>query len=131
MNYKKILVGFALFFCALFVSWKIFSIPSQSKQSLSSVNVTINTGISVATYDGIIASSVFDALAKVSENKKIQLKTKHYDFGVFVEKIGDLVNTKDKAWIYSVNGKSGDVAADKKMVKTGDSIEWLYTKPMY
>jgi len=142
MNYKKFFVGCVLFFCVLFVGWKIIRFSSYSLQSASlktqkeiqqqsRVSVTINTGSSIATYDGVLALTVFDGLTTISADKKIELSVKHYDFGVFIEKIGDLENTKDKAWIYYVNGASGDVAADKKTVKNGDVVEWRYTKPMY
>ena len=131
MKYKKILVGFVLLCCALFVGWKITKPQSNTLQSNFSVSITINTGSSIATYNGVLASTVFEGLVRVTKKNNIPLETKQYDFGVFVEKIGIFNNTKDKVWIYYINGKSGDVAADKKTVKNNDAIEWRYTKPIY
>jgi len=84
---------------------------------------------SIATYSGVVASSAFDALEKVAADKKIHLKTKSYDFGVFVEEIGDKHDRNDFVWLYFINGISGDVAADKKILKTDDIVEWRYMKP--
>jgi hypothetical protein len=133
MNYKKIFVGFTLFFLAVFIGWNFARIsPKQQTQvSQSSVTFVLNTGEDIATYDGIIASTVFEALTAVGSQAAIPVENKQYDFGVFVEKIGDKSNTEDKAWIYYVNNTSGDMAADKKIIKTGDIVEWRYEKPQY
>jgi hypothetical protein len=45
--------------------------------------------------------------------------------------IGGKTNTKDKVWIYLINGKSGDMAADKYILKPEDKIEWKYLKPIF
>ena len=81
---------------------------------------------SIATYSNILATTVYEALQKVSVVNEIPLKTKQYDFGIFVEEIGNKPTLKDHAWLYFVNGISGDIAADKKTLKTGDSVEWRY-----
>lgn len=95
------------------------------------MSLTLDTGEKIATYDGIIASNAFDALIAVTRAHAISLITKKYDFGVFIQQIGTFPNTKDNAWVYYVNGVSGDVAADKKTVKNGDTVLWKYTKPLY
>ena len=84
-----------------------------------------------ATYSGIPATTPFEALQTVATDHHIPLQTKTYDFGIFVEGIGDKPTHQDHAWLYFVNGVSGDVAADKKAVQTGDLIEWRYMKPMF
>ena len=133
MNYKKIFTGLILFFLAVFVGWQVPR--NSSKQEVISPKprstFILNTGRSVATYDGVLATTAYDALVEVSSRTAIPVEKKQYDFGVFVEKIGDLANTKEKAWIYYVNGVSGDVAADKKSIKNGDVVEWRYEKPLY
>lgn len=133
MNYKKIFTGLVLFFLAVFIGWNFAHITpkQQIHNSASSVTFVINNGESVATYDGVIAATVYDALVRVASQTAVPIGQKQYDFGVFIEKIGDKANTKDKAWIYYVNGVSGDVAADKKVIKPGDVVEWRYEKPLY
>ncbi len=75
-------------------------------------------------------TTVFNALKKYSENKKIDLKyNNNYSYGVFVESIAGVKNGDDgKYWQYYVNGKLGEVAADKKEVKAGDKVEWRFEK---
>ncbi|MFC1647290.1 DUF4430 domain-containing protein [Patescibacteria group bacterium] len=77
------------------------------------------------------AANAYEALTKLTEEKDIKLVTKEYDFGIFVQQIGDKVTGSQLAWIYYVNDKSGDVAADKYELKVGDVVEWKYEKPNY
>lgn len=76
-------------------------------------------------------TTVFKALETVVNKNNLELKTKQYDFGVFVEGIGGVENTKDRSWIYFVNAKSVEVAADKYNLKNGDKVEWKYIKPNF
>lgn len=73
--------------------------------------------------------TVFDALKSVAEEKSIALDTQQYDFGVFVKAIGGYESSAEMAWIYFINGASGQIAADKQEIKAGDTVEWRYTKP--
>jgi Domain of unknown function (DUF4430) len=132
MNFKKFFVGFVLIISIGFAAWKLTTAqPTPTYQQQYAVDVTIDDGQSVATVSGLTVSNAFEALRQFGEQKQIEIKTKQYDFGVFVEQVGQKMNTKDNAWIYFVNGMSGDVAADKKELHNGDMVEWRYTKPMY
>lgn len=93
--------------------------------------MTIFDGSSTATYSGVQAMTPYEALTKIASQKQILVQTKQYDFGVFVEAIAGKENTKDKTWIYFVNGKSGEVAADKYTLKQNDAVEWKYITPIY
>lgn len=79
----------------------------------------------------VSAQTAFEALEKIANQNSLELKTKKYDFGVFVESIGEYPNTSDKAWIYYVNGQSATQAADVQTVGDGDKVEWRYEKPIY
>jgi hypothetical protein len=103
--------------------------PSETAAPVSTITVVLNTGEEISTVSGIRAENAFAALTTMAKQKNFELKTKQYDFGVFVEEIGTFVNTKEKSWIYFVNGKAGTVAADKQFVLDGDIVEWRYTKP--
>ena len=74
-------------------------------------------------------TTVSNLLESVASEKQIELKIKQYDFGVFVESVGDKVGNAETAWIYFVNVVSGDVAADQKNLQVGDKVEWKYIKP--
>ena len=113
--------------------WKGYQKPTSvlGEQTIPRVTLTLVDEDLVSTYSGIFATTPFDALQKVATDNQIFLKIKQYDFGMFVEEIGDRSNFTDYAWLYSINGVSGDVAADKKILKTGDLVEWHYMKPTY
>jgi hypothetical protein len=143
MNKKKLLIVI-IFIGVVFTGWKFIinpvtisrvPLPAGNTQIAPDrkpqVSVIIDNGQTVVTYDGIPAVTAFDALSAVSTGYNIPVQKKQYDFGVFIEKIGNNANTKEKAWIYLVNGQSADVAADKKSLTSGDIIEWKYTTPMY
>ena len=130
------IVGFLLFSAIPFVRtvrfpelklpqfWESYANPTPSL-----VSVTLDFGDRVATASSVSATTAFDALVAASAKEQLELKTKQYDFGAFVEQIGGVVNTKEKSWIYFVNGKSGTVAADKQPIIAGDSVEWRYIEP--
>ena len=98
-------------------------------QAVPSVSVTLDTGSTIATVSGVSAKNAFQALSKAVNEQHFELKTKQYDFGVFVEQVGTFANTKEKSWIYFVNGKAGTVAADKQSLNAGDTVEWKYMTP--
>jgi len=57
------------------------------------------------------------------------LKTKTYDFGIFIEAIGDKENGEDgKYWMYYVNEEMPMMAVDKKEIGPGDKIEFKFEK---
>ena len=101
------------------------------EQSIPHVTVLLNEENHSVTYADISAATVFDALSEVTTKHHIAIKIKQYDFGVFIESINGKESGKDYAWLYFVNGKAGYIAADKKTVKTGDTVEWRYMKPTY
>ncbi|KKR02219.1 MAG: hypothetical protein UU25_C0013G0005 [Microgenomates group bacterium GW2011_GWB1_40_9] len=100
---------------------------SSLKETFPTVTCVFNS----ISYSDIQASSPYEALLQVAKKNNSELQTKQYDFGIFVEGVGDQKMTKDKAWIYYVNGKSGEVASDKYELKQGDIVEWKYTTPIY
>ena len=124
---KRTLLIAAVIIAALFVFF--YKSPVISKKNPSSVSVTIDTGTTVATVSGVMAQNAYQALQGATTREHLVLKSKQYDFGVFVEQIGTFANTKTKVWIYFVNGKAGTVAADKQPVANRDTVEWQYTTP--
>lgn len=75
-------------------------------------------------------STVFSLLEQLSLRENFEIETNQYDFGIFVESIAGLRSgTDNKYWLYWVNDKLGEVAADKKKVKEGDKIEWKFLVP--
>lgn len=75
----------------------------------------------VIMYDGIDGKTAYDLL-----KEKYKVEADQQSFGVMVKSINGLVATDKEFWLYSVNDKPADVAADKYVTKTGDKVKWEY-----
>jgi hypothetical protein len=109
----------------------IFAPSPTAEVKKTVVTLVLNDGDAIASYSGIAAQNAFEALRVVATKENIPLVTKQYDFGIFVQKVGEKESGNVMSWIYFINGKSGDVAGDKATLKSGDIVEWNYTKAMY
>ena len=76
-------------------------------------------------------STAFSMLEQLVSEKGLEMEIKQYDFGVFVQAIDGMESGTDLAWIYFVNGESGQVAADQQPVSDGDLVEWRYKVAEY
>mgnify|MGYP001570001500 FL=1 len=73
--------------------------------------------------------TAFDLLQTGVEKLSLELKTKNYDMGIFIEAIGDKENGQEgKYWLYYVNGEMPIVSADKMILKSGDKVEFKFEK---
>lgn len=142
MNFKKILLvtifSVILFSGILVVEeslyWKkeMASLPSPvlTEKVVGQVFYTIKEGEGQTTqyqediYDN---STVFSVLKQLSKRDSLEVTSKDYDIGVMIESIDGYKNGKDnKYWMYYINDKLGEKAADKQAVKDGDKIEWRF-----
>ncbi len=94
------------------------------------VNVTMDFGSEKKSYSDVVATNAYQALVEAGKKDSLEIIIKQYSFGVLVEGIGQYKNSPDKAWVYYVNGISGDTASDKKELNGGDYVEWKYVKPL-
>ena len=77
-------------------------------------------------------TTAFNLLENKAEELNFVLKTKMYDFGIFIEAIEDKENGQDgKYWMYYVNDEMPMMAADKKEIKPGDKVEFKFEKPSF
>lgn len=107
---------------------------SSSTQVTDKITITIDFGIGgqvKQTYQFEQGITAFSTLERLTKEKELKLETKKYDFGVYVQSINSLKSGGDLAWIYFVNGKSADKAADLYMLSSGDLVEWKYIKPNF
>jgi len=73
-------------------------------------------------------TTVFDVL---ENNIDIEYNN-NYSYGVFLESIDGIKNGDDgKYWQYYVNDVLGDLAADKKILKDGDTLEWRFEEVQF
>ncbi len=75
----------------------------------------------VINYDGVEGKTAYDIL-----KEKYKVEADQSSFGVMVKSIDGLKNSDNKFWLYSINDKQPDVAADKYITKVGDKIKWEY-----
>lgn len=70
-------------------------------------------------------ATVYKALNKAARQNGFEIKATYYEQydSYFIESIAGK-GGNGKYWVYYVNGKMGEVGADKKVVKEGDIIEW-------
>ncbi|OIO15191.1 hypothetical protein COV53_06550 [Candidatus Gottesmanbacteria bacterium CG11_big_fil_rev_8_21_14_0_20_37_11] len=73
------------------------------------------------------ANNAYESLVIASKDSGLEIFTKEYDFGLMVTSIGGKQNSNEKAWMYSVNDRSGDKSADQYIIKPGDTVEWKYS----
>jgi len=73
-------------------------------------------------------STVFSLLEELSKKEGFKTETTVYpEMGIFVKSIDDLEGgTDNKWWQYWVNDNLSEVAADKKEVNNGDTVEWRF-----
>ncbi len=130
-----ILLASGLFIFKEFNSNNTIVIPENQPTGYESkVIVSIDFGnkdIKVLEITAGTEDTAFSVLKKISETNNIELVTKQYDFGVFVEKVGDFESTAKRSWIYYVNGESGQIAADQMKLKNGDKVDWKYEVPKF
>lgn len=77
------------------------------------------------------SDTVFTILKTLSEDKKYFEIKYNYNFpklGVLVESIGGIKGDSEKYWQFYLNGRLGQLAADKQELKSGDTIEWRFEK---
>lgn len=90
--------------------------------------VSVDFGGGKKISGNVMAQTAYDALKKISDEKKLAVVFKQYKYGLMVEKIGEAANSGGFSWIYYVNGKAGQIAADRFVVYAGDKVEWRYEK---
>lgn len=106
-------------------------VKGERIEKLDQVDLSLDFGEGkVSTYSLSIDDSptVLELLNRLAEENNLNLVTKDYDFGILIEEIGEVKNNQENFWLYFVNGKLGEVSADKYELKKGDRIEWKYEK---
>jgi hypothetical protein len=71
-------------------------------------------------------ASVLELLERVGRENGFEVEIKEFSFGSMVEGIDGVMSSSEKAWIYYVDGKAGDVGAGEKMVGSGAKVRWGY-----
>lgn len=124
---------------------KTAKIETQTKTLGAQTETAQNETASYATLiiyasDGISTSYLLDVnenttayslLVNAQEIGEITMEVEEYDFGILVKSINGFENSSESAWIYFVNGESGNVGADQYLVEFDDVVEWKFVKPEF
>lgn len=105
--------------------------PTVSDETAVLVTLILDFGDSIATHSAVKAKNAYEALQVVAKDENLTIKTKQYDFGILIESINAYSNSAEKSWIYYVNTKMGDKAADKYRLNNSDQVVWRYEKPSF
>ncbi len=144
MNYKQksiyVIVGLlalvGVFLLGASYGPSLFKKPvklGELTENYRAVAILIDDGQQIKSFKaGTLAKeqSVLDSLIFVTQANKLSLD---YDssspMGAFIKQIGSEVNGQDnKYWQYWVNGSQPMVAADKFMLKGGETVLWTFRK---
>lgn len=115
-------------------SVSIRNLPKEENTALSQIpqakteTVIIDFGNGKKITGEASAQSAYQALLQVAKANNLEISAKQYKFGMMVEKVGETGMSPDYFWSYSVNGKPGQIAADRFVINPGDKVEWMYTK---
>jgi len=144
---KKIFILILIIIGMAFVAgvyW--FSVPAQKNiKKENQIKNTLDSGVPGKTIEVKIDNgagevktvsaeyesgmTAYDALRNGAGKNGLEIKTKQYDMGIFIESIGGAVNGQDgKYWLYYVNDKMPEVAADKLVIGPEDKIEFKFEK---
>lgn len=100
--------------------------PTETVINIEKVSIDFGNGQKL---NGEAATqSAYQALVKVAKDNNLSVEVKQYKYGVMVEKVGDVGGTQNSAWMYFVNGKPGQIAADRYVLHPGDKVEWVFQR---
>lgn len=102
---------------------------SSSKASIM-IDADELAPILLGSYDLKSGESLLDLTQAALSGKGLKFDSKDYgEAGVLVTQIGDKVNgTDNKYWQYWVNNEQVQTAANKYIIKPGDTILWAFKK---
>lgn len=131
-----LILGVSLIAAGLAFGWTKFDQPLPQPEVSSPADqktvLIIDSGKdALKTFQTLLSGqekmTAFGLLQAGAEQLGLPLKSTNYDFGVFVEAIGEVENGQDgKYWMYYVNGSLPQVASDKMELNPGDKVEFKF-----
>lgn len=87
-------------------------------------------GGKIATYSAVRSSkgTVLDLLLLAAKKNQFEVDYEESEMGAWIKGISGVENTKDQFWMFWVNGKMAEKAADKQEIKDGDEVEFKFTE---
>ena len=138
-----LIILFSVGFFSFNDNWLIFydkffqekNLEAEENNVLQELVLIINNGEDTPKHylsTKYATTTAFILLQEGAKELELALKTKVYDIGIFIESIGDKENTQDeKYWLYYINDEMPMVSADKKEIKSGDTVEFKFEKSQF
>lgn len=127
---KRLIYRSAWFFPLLIILPLAVSCGSNENGSTTARNEASQDSVSGAAPDsvvielvGIDSTTVFELL-----KQHHQVDFKSSALGVFVTAIDSVENSSGAYWIYTVNDSTPQVACDKFLTESGDTVKWHFRK---
>ena len=76
----------------------------------------------------VSADTPLGALEAASRRGEFYYRLEAFSFGPYVAQIGRHAGTGTTGWVFKVNGKSPPVAADKHVLRAGDTVLWYFAR---
>lgn len=103
-------------------------ISASATPTVEEVSVVIDFGNGKKLEGQVAGKTAYEVLENLVKEKNLEVRAKQYKYGLLVEKIAEYEGSSTYAWMYSVNGKAGRIAADRYQVKPNDKIDWKFEK---
>ena len=107
---------------------KLEDTVTPSEKVVNTETVSIDFGNGQKMTGQVSTQSAYQALVRVAKDNNLIVNVKQEKYGVMVEKVGKIANSPNAAWIYSINGKPGQIAAGRYTIYPSDKVEWIYKK---
>ncbi len=91
------------------------------KPAATTTTQTSTTKPQAISYQGEDGKTVLELLQR---NHRVE--TKDSSFGTFVTAVDGVSQTDNSFWLYYVDGKAGEAAADKTTTQNNQTVEWRY-----
>lgn len=136
---KKIFALLVFGFIGVVLVFGLLNTAPSQESPVGETSPKIETAMVVVQFDdnNTVANEIqvqdnttaYSLLETLAEDMGLEVRAQQYPFGVFVEAINEYEGSAEKAWIYFVDGKSGNVAANEQVVSGGSTVEWKYISP--
>jgi len=108
----------------------VLGVETEEKEDTLPVQLTIDDGKSEAlVFNEEVAqdTTAMSLLEKSAQENNIELEYQQFDFGKFVQKIGETAGDSVHYWGFYVNGAMAEVGADSYVLKADDKVEFKYS----
>lgn len=135
-KHKYQIIPFLVLVPVMIVSAYFAYFTPVEKEKEAAVHTSINEQISASlevdgqTYVATFSKNlnVYEFMKKLQNESDFNFESKDFGgaLGYFVNKINDVENSKEKYWIYYINGEKAKIGVSSYIIQPNDIISWKY-----